>query len=318
MLKRRIGILVLLLCLGLSYVPCYAHAASSEDAVEAIVPDRACTLTISYCYDGVAFSDTLVKLYKIADVSADCHYTLTSSFADSALVINGIRTQGEWDAIRTTLEAYILGKNIQADCTIATNADGQACFETLETGLYFAVVGEVAQGDLRCYFASALIALPGLGIDGYWQYAVEVNAKAETLPPVDPEETIDLKVLKLWKGDEGRSDRPESVEIEIFRNGVSYETVVLSDENHWCYSWKVKDDGARWMVVERNVPAGYIMTVEERELSFVVTNTLDTSEPPIDPPDTGDTFNLLVPILLLGISGSALLLFGIAGKRNEQ
>ena len=72
------------------------------------------------------------------------------------------------------------------------------------------------------------------------------------------------------------------------------------------------------LVVERNVPAGYIMTVEERELSFVVTNTLDTSEPPIDPPDTGDTFNLLVPILLLGISGSALLLFGIAGKRNEQ
>ena len=318
MLKRRIGILLLLLCLGLSYIQCYAHAASSEDAVEPIMPEKACTLTISYCYDGAAFADAPVKLYKIADVSADCRYTLTPAFADSALVINGIRAQGEWNAIRTTLEAYILAYDIQADRTIATNTDGQVCFETLETGLYLAVVGEVAQGDLRCYFASALVSLPGLGTDGYWQYEVEVQAKAEALPPVDPDEIIDLKVLKLWKGDEGRNDRPESVEIEIFRNGVSYETVVLSDKNNWCYNWSAKDDGANWMVVERNVPAGYIMTVEERELSFVVTNTLDTSEPPINPPDTGDTFNLLVPILLLGISGSALLLFGIAGKRNER
>jgi LPXTG-motif cell wall-anchored protein len=70
-----------------------------------------------------------------------------------------------------------------------------------------------------------------------------------------------------------------------------------------------------WMVVERNVPAGYIMTVEERELSFVVTNTLDTAEPPIDPPDTGDTFNLLLPILMLAISGIVLLIFGIVGKK---
>ena len=318
MLKRRIGILLLLLCLGLSYIQCYAHAASSEDAVEPIVPERACTLTISYCYDGVAFSDAPVKLYKIAAVSADCRHTLTSAFADSALVINGIRTQGEWDVIRSTLEAYILANNIQADRIIATNADGQACFETLETGLYLAVVGEVTQGDLRCYFASALVALPGLGTDGYWQYEVEVNAKAEALPPVDPDETIDLKVLKLWKGDEGKVDRPESVEIEIFRNGIPYETVILSQENNWCYSWKAQDDGASWMVVERNVPTGYIMMVEVRETSFVVTNTLDTDEPPIDPPDTGDTFNLLLVILLLGISGSVLLLFGIAGKRNER
>lgn len=315
MLKRRIGILLLLLCLGLSYIQCYAHAVSLEDAVEPIMPEKECTLTISYCYDGAAFADVPVKLYKIADVSADCRYTLTPAFTDSALVINGIRSQGEWNAIRTTLEAYILAHDIQADCTIITNMDGQVCFETLETGLYLAVVGEIVQGELDCYFASALVSLPGLGADAYWQYEVEVQAKAEALPPVDPDETVDLKVLKLWKGDEGRNDRPESVEIEIFRNGVSYETVVLSGKNNWCYSWSAKDDGANWMVVERNVPAGYIMTVEERELSFVVTNTLDTAEPPIDPPDTGDTFNLLLPILMLAISGIVLLLFGIVGKK---
>ena len=318
MVKRKLGILLLLIYFCMHLIPHHAQAVTVEDAQEPIDPEKVCTLTMSYCYDGVAFSDAPVKLYKIADVSADCHYTLTSAFADSALAINGIRTQGEWDVIRTTLEAYILAHDIQADRTNATNVDGQVCFEALETGLYLAVVGEVTQGELCCYFASALVALPGLGTDGYWQYQVEVHAKAAVLPPVDPDETIALKVLKLWKGDEGRNDRPESVEIEIFRNGESYETVVLSQENNWCYSWSTKDDGANWMVVERNIPAGYIMTVDERESSFVVTNTLDTAEPPIKPPDTGDTFNLLLPILLMGISGSALLLIGVAGKRNEQ
>ena len=318
MLKRRIGILLLLLCLGLCCMQCYAKAVSTEDAVEPILPEKTCMLTMSYCYDGVAFSDIPVKLYKIADVSSDYQYTLTEAFAASGLVLNGIRTQGEWNVIRSTLEAYILGQAIQADHTDVTNTDGQVCFEMLETGMYLAVAGEVAQGDLRCHFASALVALPGLGTDGYWQYDVEVNAKAEALPPVDPDETVDLKVLKLWKGDEGKTDRPESVEIEIFRNGVSYKHVVLSDENNWCYSWSAKSDGTNWMVVERNVPAGYTMMVEARELSFVVTNTLDASGTPIDPPHTGDSFNLMIPILLLGISGSVLLLFGMIGKRNER
>ena len=318
MVKRKIGILLLLICFCTGFFPRHAQAITVEDAQEKIDPEKTCSLTMSYCYDGVAFSDATVKLYKIADVSADCHYTLTSAFSGSALIINGIRSQGEWDGIRTTLEAYIIAHHIPADHTTATDPDGQASFEALETGLYLAVVGEVAQGDLRCYFASALVALPGLNEDGYWQYQVEVHAKAAALPPVDPEETIDLKVLKLWKGDEGRNDRPKSVEIEIFRNGVSYKTVTLSQENNWCYNWSAKDEGASWMVMERNIPAGYMMMVEERGSSFVVTNTLNIPEPPVDPPKTGDTFNLLLPILLLGISGSALLLLGIAGKRKDK
>lgn len=317
-MKRRIGILLLFLCLSFSYIQCYARAASTENAVEPIMPEKECTLTISYRYHGTNFLDVPIKLYKIAEVSADYQYTLTKAFADAGLVLNGIRSAGEWNVVRSTLEAYILAHDIQADRTAATNMDGQVCFEMLETGMYLAVAGEVAQDDLRCYFASSLVALPGLGTDGYWQYQVEVLAKAEALPPVDSEETLDLKVLKLWKGDEDSDSRPNSVEIEIFRNGVSYETVALSQDNNWCYQWEAKDDGASWMVVERNIPAGYTMTVEVRESSFVVTNTWDTDDPPIDPPHTGDTFHVLLPILLLGIAGSVLLLFGVTGKRSTQ
>ena len=174
------------------------------------------------------------------------------------------------------------------------------------------------QGDLHCYFGSALVSLPGLGTDGYWQYQVEVYAKAELLPPIGPDGERELRVLKLWKEDQGRDERPERVEIEIYRDGIIQETVTLSEENHWSYSWLVPNDGASWMVAERNVPDGYTMTVETRETAFVVTNTRITEEPPIDPPKTGATFNFLLPILLLGISGSMLILLSMTGKRNDS
>ena len=58
------------------------------------------------------------------------------------------------------------------------------------------------------------------------------------------------------------------------------------------------------------------MTVEERDGAFVVTNVLDTGEPPDEPPKTGDTVNLLLPIVLMSISGCVLILLGVAGKRS--
>ena len=213
-------------------------------------------------------------------------------------------------------KAYILAYGIEPDTASVTNQNGQVCFDSLGTGMYLAVVNRVTQGNLHCRFDSALVALPGLGEDGRWQYEVSVNAKAEFLPPIDPDEKIELKVLKLWKGDEGRSDRPKSVEVEIFRDGISYEKVVLSEENHWSYTWSAKDDGANWSVVERNVPHGYTMTVDNRESSFVITNTLISSTPddPGDDPKTGDTSNIMLYVLLMTLSGTMLIILGVTRK----
>ena len=319
MINRKIGILFILLCLCFHLMPCQVMAASTSDAVEPIIPENECSLTVSYCRGETAFSGIQVKLYRIAEVSADFRYTLAQSFAASGLILDGIRTSGEWDVVRSTLEAHILAYNIAPKFTSVTNEDGQVSFESLKTGMYLAIVNQVEQDDLHYRFDSALIALPGLGSDGRWQYQVSVNAKGEVLPPVDPDEKIEFKVLKLWRGDEGRSDRPESVEVEIFRDGISYEKVVLSEENHWSYTWSAKGDGANWSVVERNVPHGYTMTVEERESSFVITNTLISSTPddPGDAPQTGDTSNIMLYVLLMTLSGTMLIILGVIRKKVD-
>jgi hypothetical protein len=315
MAKRRVAVIVLLLCLCLSWLPCYAQAASTADAKEPISPDKDCSLTIAYRYDGQSFSNHPVRLYKIADVSADFQYTLTAPFANSGLILNGVQSVGEWNVIRSTLETHILAYDVDADFTGVTDQDGQVCFRALKPGLYLATTEQVIQNDWIYVFDSALVALPGLGTDGLWQYEVAVTSKSKAIPPAETDEEIEFKVLKLWKGDNGRSDRPQSIEVEIFRDGVSYQTVILSEENHWTYSWNAADDGAIWKVVERNIPTGYTMTVEERETSFVLTNTRPPDKPDI--PQTGDTTNIMLYFVLMNVSGIMLIILGIAGKRKR-
>ena len=314
MLTRKIGIFVILLCICFQLMPICAQTVSTSDALEPIIPDQECSLTVSFCYGQTAFANAQVKLYRIAEVSADFQYTLISSFETSGLILNGIQSNGEWNVVRSTLEAYILAYGVQPDAVTTTDENGQVYFEALPTGLYLVTIGQVVQDELHFRFDSALVALPGLGQDGYWQYQVAVNAKGEVLPPVDPDEEKELKVLKLWKGDEGRTDRPPSVEVEIFRNGTSYETVILSEQNHWAYSWTVKDDGAAWTVIERNIPEGYTMTVETRESSFVLTNTWPTI--PEEPPKAGDTTTIMFYVVLMIISGAMLVVLGLMRKRT--
>ena len=318
MAKRRIRIITFILCICLYLIPCQVQAASTADAKKAISINENCSLTISYCSGGIAFSGLPVKLYKIADVSADYQYTLTSSFEKSNLILNGIQTVGEWNVIRSTLETYILANDITADFNVETGFEGKASFDALKPGLYLAITERIIQDETTYVFDSALIALPGLGADGLWQYQVDVTSKSEIIPPIEDDEEIELKVLKLWKGDSGSSARPTTIEIEIFRNSTSYQTVTLSKDDHWTYIWSAKDDGSDWKVVERNIPTGYTMTIEERETSFVLTNTLNQDVPDHpDSPQTGDTSNIMLWVILMIVSGSMLIILGITGKRNR-
>ena len=318
MAKRRIGIIAFMLCVCLYLIPCQVQAASTAGAKEPITTDENCSLTISYCSGGIAFSELPVKLYKIATVSADYQYTLTSSFEKSNLNLNGIQTVGEWNVIRSTLETFILANDISADFNAKTDFEGKASFDALKPGLYLAITERIIQDETTYVFDSALIALPGLGADGLWQYQVDVTSKSEIIPPSENDEEIELKVLKLWKGDSGSSARPTTIEVEIFRNGTSYQTVTLSEDNHWTYTWSAKDDGSDWKVIERNIPTGYTMTIEERETSFVLTNTLNRDNPNVpESSQTGDTLNIMLWVILMVVSGSMFIILGITGKRNR-
>ena len=316
MIKSKIGIIVIVLCFCLMFGYIQATAATGDD----VIPEDLCTLTVSYSLQDVALSNAQVKLYKVAEVSVDFRYDLKPAFAASGLNLNGIRTADEWSVVRSTLEAHILAYGIEPDAVSVTDRDGQVQFRTLRTGMYLAIADEAKQNDLNCRFDAALVVLPGIEPNGRRQYEVAVNAKGEVLPPVEPDEKIEFKVLKLWRGDAEGDNRPKSIEVEIFCEGNSYKTVILSEENHWSYSWSATDDGSSWAVVERNIPQGYTMTVEERQTTFVLTNTWTPTDPedPDEPPETGDTSNILLYVLLMIGSGSMLIILGTTGKKSRS
>ena len=311
MAARRMAIMALMLCLCLSWLPSAALAVSTADAEEPISPERSCTLTISYTCEGIAFENLSVALYHIAAVDAQAQYTLTQEFQSCGVELNGVQTNGEWDAIRSTLEAHILAQGIAPTATALTDQNGQVTFGELTPGLYLAISGSGTYGGLVCTFRTALVALPGLDGEGIWQYEVAVAAK----PEIVTQDKIEFRLLKLWKDDGNEEKRPENIEVDIFRDGELYETVILSEENNWSYHWTAPADGARWMVVERNIPEGYTATVEEWGAAFTITNTAPKDPP--GTPQTGDSANIMLAVVLLHLSGAGLIALGLYRKRYE-
>ena len=311
MAARIMIIIALTLCLCMVWVPC-AGAASTADALAPISVDAQCTLTLTYGCNGLVVTNIPVKLYRVAQVSAEAQFTLTPDFQNTGLELNGIQTNGEWDIIRTSLEAHILANSIAPDCTAVTDSNGRAVFSGLEPGIYLAAAVHTQQEGWHYSFRSALIALPGLDEGGLWLYDIAATPKPDILPPSEPQE-LQYQVLKLWKDEGSEEKRPTSIEVEIFRNGESQETVVLSEENNWSYRWTVPADGARWQVVERNIPAGYVLTVEDRASTFVLTNSVP--KPPPDTPQTGDSANILLAVVLLHLSGACLIALSLFRKR---
>lgn len=319
MAKRRVEIIIFVisLCLCLSHLVVFAK--STSDSKEPIYPERECSLEFSFCINEIAFSNVSVRLYKIADISSDYKYSVVSSFVSCGLSLNGIQTAREWNVIKTTLESYIVAGGIDTDKVAISNQEGKAFFEKLNTGLYLAIFGEAICENTKCRFDSALISLPMLDSDNLWNYNLKVNPKGIIIPPDDPETEKSFKVIKLWKDYGEEEIRPVEIVVEIFRNGVSYKTVVLSENNLWSYSWNEKDDNAEWTVIERDIPFGYVATVDKRETTFILTNTFvpdDSSSK--EPPSTGDTSNVMFFVVIMILSGVMLIFSGVIGKKRSE
>lgn len=159
------------------------------------------------------------------------------------------------------------------------------------------------------------------------------NSKQETPPHGGT-----LNVTKKWVGD---SDdiRPDSIQVTLYRDGASYETVELSSENNWTYSWAGLDDASTWTMVEDNIPTGYTLAIDQADDGYTMTNTYhapDTEIPeespplgPVDIPDAGtpggsapQTGLVQWPIPVLMGSGVVLVAAGVLtgrrGKKHEK
>ena len=270
-----------------------------------------CTLTLEYSREGEPFDGLEIAIYRVAEMYRDGSYALTGPFAEYAVKIHDIQSQLEWREAANTLAAYAMADFIEPTALLLTNEDGLVHFTGLETGLYLIreVTGRNQEG--LCLFENFIVFLPTPQDDGAPQFDVVAKPKNAVVS----EEPEQYQVVKLWKDTGHQDQRPNAVTIDILRNGEVVETVVLSAENNWTYAWDAPA-GDVWTVVERNVPQGYTVTITENQTSFTVTNTTEPDED--DPPQTGDTANLRLYILLMALSGTGLMALGIWRRRQNK
>ena len=126
---------------------------------------------------------------------------------------------------------------------------------------------------------------------------------------------IDISVNKVWYG--AGVKHPDSVEITLFRDGEAYDSVTLSAENDWTYTWEALTDEFQWTVDELSVPSGYVKNVRKDDWNFTVVNTH------VDNPKTGDFADLMgmgtmTAIGILGCGICLLALFAPRRKREED
>ena len=125
----------------------------------------------------------------------------------------------------------------------------------------------------------------GIGMNG-GAYFEEGNPPKN--PPENPPETkmTQVSVKKVWENDEA-GDRPESISVQLLRDGIAYGgTVSLSEDNDWSYKWKDLDASHKWSVKEVSVPDGYNSAIDHDGDSWIITNTKKKPEKPdIDDPE---------------------------------
>lgn len=321
MTARKIGIIGYLLCMCLFLLPCSAQAVAATDAGVVAPTGSACKMTLSYCKDGIGIENLSVKLYQVASLSESGEYLSEKSFESLGIDWDRLSTADQLIVTCTTLESHVLEQNVNVDFKKVTDQSGTIVFEGLEPGVYFIAEAKSLYGNKQYTFQSALVTLPEMDADGLWQHHLTVAPKGEVVvldKPGQEEEFIQFKVVKLWSDEGRRENRPDSIEVEIFEDGRSYQIVNLSEANNWSYGWTVPEDGTKWMVAERNVPPGYTVTVEKRGTAFVLTNSSYSDETSREErPGTGDSQNLLLYVMVFFISGMALILLSVSRRRGQ-
>lgn len=303
----------LLSALSLCIVFLFAVSPLTAYAITPIDPLRDSSLTLHYEYNQTAYEGLTVKSYRIAEVFADGTYALTGAFQSYPVSIYGITSQSEWKIIASTLEAYAIADQIEPTVTAVTDETGTVAFTDILPGMYLTLAIRVERETDITVFESFLSVVPYPSEDGEHNYDVVAHPKCQSFTPT-PEEQ-EHKVVKQWKDNGYTEKRPESVIVDIYKDGVLQSTQSLSAENNWSYHWTSPDDGSEWKAVEREIPADYTVTVVENGNTIIITNVYKYEPEP--PPQTGDTTVMWPYVLSMCISGGIIVVLATWRKRKE-
>ncbi len=291
-------------------MPFKASAASTDQAEELFDPGKSCSLTVSYKSDKADVSGAGISLYRVAEWSERYDYTLTEEFASWGIDPQQVESSDQWLTLADTLDSFIQSDAPKPYAEAKVSETGMAEFAELPAGLYFIPALNIAEEKGTRTFSHVLLHLPELA-DQEWNYSVTTAPKSESYTPTYSE--IEHSIIVIWD-DKGHEDqRPDKVTVDIYKDDKLVDTITISAKDNWQYKWTSDDDGSVWKVVASKLNK-YVLTVKEVENGWVIEYHLSQSPAPV--PGTGEDFPWL-PIVLLSVSGAALVVFGIVWRRKS-
>ena len=300
LLAAALAAAVLVACIGIS-----ASAA-------AINPTESSSLTICYKHNGQALEGISVRSYRVAEVFEDGTFALCGDFADYPINIYGITSQAEWRGVTSALASYAVADSISPTCSAVTDENGMAQMADILPGMYLTLSVRVENDSEVIIFESFLTVIPATDENMEHNYNVTAYPKCEEyIPKPDP---IEYKVVKQWQDNGFEEKRPEFVEVDVLRNGELQYTQRLDASNNWSFSWTAQDDGSEWQAVERSIPEEYTVSIVKNGNIITITNIRST---PDNPPPTGDTTVIWHYVLILCLSGAAIIVIAAWRKRAE-
>ena len=255
---QRLAAMLLIPIVGICGMPAAVLAAEHIDA------SREASLRVYFGENGTGFPGVSFSIHRAADVSETGVYTLAGDFAKYPVSLKDLDSAG-WRALAQTLASYAARDELPPLQTKTSGQDGKCRFSGLTAGLYL-VIGERYMSENVVYTPEPmLVSLPGQ-TEGGWDYDAEAVCKFDREDtPAGP---ICRKVQKVWKDEGIEEKRPEEITVQLLENGRIADTVILSKENNWEYTWKNLDGNSRWQVAEAEVPDGYTVTVTQESAVF--------------------------------------------------
>ena len=266
--------------------------------------------------------DMKVSLYHVGEFTEQGTFTLTKQYQSYSVSLDHSSSE-EWQATANTLAQYIERDGVQADVEGVSSSNHTIAFNNLTCVLYLMIGSEKEvsnKGNVEIYTPQvAFIALPDVSTDD--PYHISTIMKYEK----NDYTQTSLHVLKVWKNDSDNT-RPASIQVDLLQkdtdgNTIVFDQQILSDENHWSYTWNDLSSRYTWNVIETTVPEGYTESSIKEGNTVVLTNTSTTpvieeqKKPSNQLPLTGQ---LQWPIPVLVIAGIMFLIIGKVCRKYEE
>ena len=291
-------------------LPMQALAAGS------VVMSHAHSLTVTAVYAQKPISGMQFDAYQISSVDEYGELTVIDHYRDFAddLDIRGKNDEAWRQMAQVLAREIMLDENRKPSRSAVTDVDGVAAFSDIPIGLYL-VMGRGVEKDGYVYSTTPFfVMLPeqDLGTNT-WNYHVVANAK----PGREPVKA-DYAVIKVWKDDCHKDQRPKSIAISLICDGEIYVTITLPHNGAWSYTWKDLDTNHQWTVTEKKENGYKDPDIQQEGNTFIVTNTCDKPTTPTQPgkPTLPQTGQLWWPVPVLFAAGLLFVVIGLVRRKR--